>query len=32
MDPKAMADWQPDPKDSPTRIDEMIKKWKEIKP
>lgn len=31
MDPKAMQDWQPDPKDSATRIDEMIKKWDEVK-
>lgn len=30
MDPKAMQDWQPDPKDTPTRIDEMIKQWKKI--
>ena len=32
MDPKAMQDWQPGPKDTPSRIDEMIKKWKEMKP
>ena len=31
MDPKQMQDWQPDPKDSATRIDEMIKKWTEVK-
>ncbi len=32
MDPKAMQDWQPDPKDTPTRVDQMIGKWKEINP
>ena len=31
MDPKQMQDWQPDPKDSAIRIDEMIKQWNEVK-
>jgi hypothetical protein len=32
MDPKAMDDWQPDTKDSSSRIDQMMKHWKEMKP
>lgn len=31
IDTKNMQEWQPDPKDTPTRIDQMIKEWKELK-